>query len=238
MRPRCRLLLLILVPLVVVAVATPTVIHAGDEPSSSHAEASRIASRAPTSPTNKHSADDVTWDDTLGVRLPVSHDHGPHRMESDRAAGFARTEAGAGFAAAHLVARTSPSVGPSVFSATLVEQVRGPNRIAMEQLVTEQYEQQRQRAGVQPGRRIPGADAELVGYRVEGYETDSPHATIQLLLTSADLRASGRFLAVLVTLQWADGDWQLIAPPQGDWATVSRLVATRPTGLVGFGEAG
>jgi hypothetical protein len=238
MSSRWQLVLVVLAPIVAVAVAMPAVLNRDDKPAPSPAEPRPTSVHVLPSPAPSEPADDVTWDDALGVRLAVSHIHGPQRIGGDRAAGFARTEAGAGFAAAHLVARTSPSVGPAVFSATLAEQVRGPNRLAMEQLVTEEYEQQRQRAGVQQGQRIPGADAEVVGYRVESYENDAVHATVLLVLTSPGLRASGRFLSVVVTLQWADDDWQLIAPPQGDWVTVSRVVATPPTGLVGFGEAG
>lgn len=235
MASRRRITVSALAVTVILAVSVPLVIGSGDEPVPPRAQPG--AQSIQVSPAAQPAGNGMRWDESLNVRLPVSDDHGPRRIQAGRAWGFSRTESGTGFVAAHLVARTSPSVGPAVFSGTLAEQVRGPNRIAMEQLVAEQYEQQRQQAGVRPGEPIPGADAELVGYRAEGFEANAAQATVQLVLASPELRAKGRFLAVLVTVQWADADWQLVAPPQGDWATVSRVLGTPPAGMVAFGEA-
>ena len=143
---------------------------------------------------------------------------------------------GAALAAANLVPRTSPNVGPAIFGVTLSEQVRGPNRLAMARLVAAEYELQRQRSGVPEGARLPGADAELLGYAGADVSAHGTHATVQLALTSPDLRATDRLLVVFVSLQWADGDWQLIAPPQGDWGNVSSIETTPPSALRTFGE--
>lgn len=182
--------------------------------------------------------DDLRWDDTLGVALPVSAEHGPRQVSDGRAAGFSGTETGAAFAAAHVVLRTSPNVGPAVFGPTMAEQVSGPNRIALEQLVTEQYDLLRQQLDVSAGAPLPGADAEVLGYRVESFDSGSGHVTIQLALTSADLRATDQLLVILASLKWADGDWKLVAPPQGDWATVSHVVTSPPTGMLEFDGVG
>lgn len=230
-----RITVFALAATVILAVSVPLVIGSGDQPVPP--DTPPAAQPVQVSPPTQPAGNGVSWDETLNVRLPVSDDHGPRHIQDGRAWGFSRTESGTGFAAAHLVARTSPSVGPAVFSATLAEQVRGPNRIAMEQLVTEEYEQHRQRAGVHPGEPIPGADAEFVGYRADGYDPDGAQVIVQLVLASPELRASGRFLAVLATVQWADQDWQLVAPPQGDWGTVSRVLSTPPAGMVVFGKA-
>jgi hypothetical protein len=33
-----------------------------------------------------------------------------------------------------------------------------------------------------------------------------------------------QLVSVLVQLVWVDGDWRLVAPPRGDWSTVSTLL--------------
>lgn len=179
---------------------------------------------------------DFRWDDALGVRLPVSRRDGPRHLTAASASGYTQTIAGAALAAANLVPRTSPSVGPAVFNATLDTQVRGANRDVMVRVISADYQQQRQRAGVPDGHRLPGVDAELVGYAVAGLSGANDHAVVSLALTSPDLSSSDELLVVRVSLQWADGDWQLIAPPQGDWSTVSRIKTSPPTGLRRFDD--
>ena len=225
----------LIVPAVVIAAVISTVVAAGHGSDPTPARVG-LPVLAQPQPTPSRVAPDVHWDSSLGVRLPVSQRNGPRLLKAGRASGFTRTQAGAALAAANLVPRTSPNVGPAIFGVTLSEQVRGPNRMAMARLVAAEYELQRQRSGVPEGSRLPGADAELLGYAGAGVGADGTHATVQLALTSPDLRATDRLLVVFVSLQWADGDWQLIAPPQGDWGNVSNIETTPPSALRTFGE--
>lgn len=174
------------------------------------------------------------WVDVHGVALPVSARHGPAHVDDARSSGFAKTEAGAAIAAAHLLTRVSPSAGPAAFEPTLAEQVVGPNRDALRQAVSEQYQAMSAR-----GAPIGALESELVGFQLEdGLGLPADTATVRIVLTSPELRASGRTLEALVALQWSDGDWRLVAPPQGDWSITTRVATTTPPAMVAFDEVG
>jgi hypothetical protein len=235
MRSKTRRLGLIACALITAAVSTAVVVTRVSQPPPSSAS-------RPTPSFTQHEASpartpDVAWDDALGLQLPLSQTAGPRRRHSGIARGFSRTDLGAAFAAANLVPRTSPNVGPAIFGETLDEQVRGPNREAMARQVATDYQTQRRRAGVRDGAQLPSTDAELVGYANPRLSKGGAHATVQLVLTSPDLRATDQLLVMLVSLQWSDGDWQLIAPPQGDWGTVSSVATRPPSGMQTFGGA-
>lgn len=180
--------------------------------------------------------DQLSWTSANGVALPVSTTHGPRDMHAGRASGFSHTEVGAAFAAAHLVAMTSPSVGPDVFEPTLADQVVGANATTMAGQVAEQYRALRLSAGVQEGRAVPGANANVVGFALDAYDADAGHATVRLVLTSPELRRSERMLELPITLTWSDGDWRLLAPPNGGWDSLAQVATTVPAGLMRYDE--
>lgn len=180
--------------------------------------------------------EELTWTSAHGVALPVSTVHGPREMHDGRASGFSRTEVGAAIAAAHLVAMTSPSVGPAVFEPTLAVQVVGANASVMAERVAEQYQALRLSAGVQAGRSVPGADADLVGFALDAFDRETGHATVRLVLTSAELRSGDRVLELSVVLTWSAGDWRLVAPPNGVWDSVARVAISLPVGLVRYDQ--
>ena len=72
---------------------------------------------------------------------------------------------------------------------------------------------------------------QLVGYRVATYDPDDGSAVIDVVLDSAQLAESERYLQVTVSLQWLNDDWWLVAPPKGDWALVSTPLGALPDGL-------
>ena len=102
------------------------------------------------------------WVDVHGVALPVSARHGPARVDGARSSGFAKTEAGAAIAAAHLLTRVSPSAGPAACGSPLAT---GPPRASEQEsaacspprtAVAAQV-QHRQRAGRTPRHLGDGA---------------------------------------------------------------------------------
>ncbi len=189
-----------------------------DAPAATREAPSSRRADPPIEPT----ATGVRWDATLAIALPVSSSHGPAILTPTTAAAFDRTRQGAALAAAHLLARTSPRVGPDVFTPTLDTQVRGPNRTALATSVQAAYDTEAAGLGVVDGAPLPGADAQLIGYRFVRYaEAD---AAVEVLLSSTALRVDGQLVAIRVSLQWSDADWQLIAPPRGDWAVVTTVV--------------
>lgn len=178
--------------------------------------------------------DQIRWDATLGVALPVSITQGPSILTPARAASFGASQLGAALAAVHLLARTSPRVGPAVFTPVLDEQVYGPNRQALADTVRAGYADEAAQLGLEAGEPLPGADAELVGYRIIHF-ADSD-AAVEVVLSSTALRVDGHQVAVRVSLQRTDDDWVLIAPPRGDWGVVTTVLTTQPTDVLTFGE--
>lgn len=179
---------------------------------------------------------EVHWDASLAVPLPVSEAHGPAELTAARAARFGLSRLGAAIAAAHLLARTSPRVGSDVFTATLEHQVRGPNRQALSDAVQTAYDVEATDLGVPAGQPLPGADAEVVGYRVVHYSPSD--AAVEVVLSSTALRVDRQLVAVRVSLQRSDDDWALIAPPRGDWGVVTTVLTSRPTEVVPYVEVG
>lgn len=189
---------------------------------------------AASDPADTDEGGEVSWTSSHGVSLPVSVRHGPQRAHGGSVSGFARTRPGAAIAAAHLVVMTSPTVGPTVFGPTIARQVVGPNAHVMATGVAQQYQALRLAAGVEEGRPLPGADADVMGFVLDAY--DGEHAVVRLILTSPDLRTGGRVVELLATLAWAEGDWKLVAPPNGVWDSLARVAAAPPEGLQRFEE--
>lgn len=178
---------------------------------------------------------ETTWVDVAGVQLPVSRTHGPRTVTPAAAAGFSRSEAGAALAAVHILIRSSAAAGPSSFEPTITRQVTGANAAAMKLLARQQYQQLRSERGVADGAPVNG-DARVVGYRVASFGSTGATAGIEVFLTSADVTAKQQLLRFDVQLQWADGDWRAIAPPRGDWGSVTTVLSEQPAGLLRYGE--
>ncbi len=183
---------------------------------------------------NDATAGAVRWDATLAVPLPVSATQGPMTLTSASAASFGPSRLGAAIAAAHLLARTSPRVGPGVYSFTLELQVRGPNRQALSDAVRSAYDTEARKLGLVGGEPLPGADAELVGYRMVHYS--SSDAAVEVVLSSTALRVDDQVVVVRVSLQRSDDDWVLVAPPRGDWGVVTTVLPDRPADTVAYVE--
>jgi uncharacterized protein YceK len=186
---------------------------------------------------------EVRWQDVAGVQLPFSAVDGPHRTADGLAAGYSHTQAGAALAAIQFLARTSATAGPNIYQPVLDHQVTGSNLPAMRLLLDQQYHQLQAKVGVAEGAVIPGNDATVAGYLVRAYSVrsdgqDAATAPLGVVLSSAQLQAKGEFVEFEVSLIWLRGDWQLIAPPQGDWSTVAEALTATPTDLHDYHQIG
>lgn len=177
-------------------------------------------------------AGDVRWDSTLAVALPVSTTQGPNSVTATRVSGFGPSRLGAAIAAAHLLARTSPRVGPAVFTPTLDEQVRGPNRQALADAALTAYQREASSLSLVAGEPLPGADAEIVGYRIVHHSVSD--AAVEVVLSSTPLRVDGQLVVVRVALQRSGGDWVLVAPPRGDWGVVTTVLTATPADVLPY----
>jgi hypothetical protein len=176
---------------------------------------------------------DVSWTTVAGVRLPFSRADGPHSVTPTTASGFSHSRRGAGLAAVHVLMRSSPTAGPQTFEPTITQQVAGANVAAMKLLTAEEYAQLRNDAGVAAGQPVDG-DAQILGYRTEAFAGAT--ASESVLLASPALQAKGQVLRVDVRLQWAAGDWRVVAPPRGDWAASTSVLSATPDGVLQYDE--
>lgn len=177
---------------------------------------------------------DIAWESVAGVDLPVSRAHGPRATGDGRAAGYSASELGAALAAVHILVRTGSNVGPDIYEPTITQQVTGANAAAMKVLTDQQYQQLRATIGVEDGAPLPGGNAEVLGYRVAAFAADS--ATVEVVMTSPDL--GGQVVRFGVVLRRSANDWQVVAPPRGDWGSVITTLSTAPDGTLRYGEGG
>jgi hypothetical protein len=190
---------------------------------------------APTSITASDGSD-VTWDEVAGVALPASRLHGPRITSRGRAAGYSRSERGAAFAAVHVLIRTSAASGPRVFEPVLASQVVGTHAGAMKAAVANEYQQLRAQYGVPHGEPIPGGDARVRGYRIATFDAGARRAWVDVALASAQLGSPTRVVDFTVELRWSEGDWRVVAPPDGDWSSRATLLGSPPAGLIPYGD--
>lgn len=168
--------------------------------------------------------EDLSFAEVAGVRLAVSDTAGPQHISGGLASGFARTQAGAALAAAHILVRIHPEVGADVFGPTLAHQVVGDDTEALVANVAEAYEQllhQWPAAYGEPAGRLYLA---IPGYRVDSF-TDTDATVALLIEVPAD--GGGSLLgATTLRLRWQDGDWVLVAPAQGVFADTALVDET------------
>lgn len=197
--------------------------HPTDAPDAGHAP-SAPGSPAPSAPA-------VTWHDVAGVDLPFSTVHGPRVTEHGQAAGYTHTEQGAALAAVQVLMRTSATAGPDVYRPVLTGQVIGPTATTLAHSLDERYQHLRaQHAGpIVDGRPIPGNNATIAGYLATGHDDPTDLAVVDVLLTAPTLDA-GQLIDFIVTLRWTDGDWRVIAPPDGDWGNLTYRLDAPPPG--------
>jgi hypothetical protein len=165
---------------------------------------------------------DLVWQDVGGMELPYSVSTGPTNTLAGLASGFAHNAAGAVLAAAHIIIRINPELGPDVFGPTLREQVVGPAADAARTTVNDAYGQLRQDAGVPYGDPVGQLSAVLRGFRVEEYS--ETNADVRLVVEGPD--GSGGLLtsAMLLHLRWSNDDWVLVLPAGWQFITAYVLV--------------
>ena len=67
------------------------------------------------------------------------------------------------------------------------------------------------------------------------YSPQADSAVVDVVLTSSDLAATGRFVAFRVSLVWSNSDWRVVAPPDGDWGSVATTLGATPAGRLDYG---
>jgi hypothetical protein len=170
----------------------------------------------------------VTWTGFHGIALPASAKDGPRHVSGGLAWGFTDTPRGALLAAVNIAVRTAAQLGPAVFGPTIRYQVTGPDTAALAQADATAWAALRAAARTRPARIAAHRDAAIAGYRFESW---AAAAGLVDVITRAPDTGGGTVLAVTaVRVAWLYGDWRVLAPPGGTWASSATTVPS----LAGF----
>jgi len=170
----------------------------------------------------------LNWIGFHGMQLPVSPADGPHDTRDGLASGFTDTPQGALLAAINIGVRTAAQWGTAIFEPTITRQVTGPDATALLQADEAASAQIGAAAGAG---LVPPAEqgyAAEVGYRFLAWSRSS--AVVDVV--SAGPAANGTTVLASTRIQvlWLRGDWRVVAPPGGNWASA----ATAITSLNGY----
>jgi hypothetical protein len=150
---------------------------------------------------------DVTWKLVGKTAVPTSREAGPFQTTTTTAAGYAHTAIGALIAAAQLGIRSDFDAGRSVWEPTVSQQfVPGRNR---DRLLDRMRSRSPSAAGQAPL-------VQIAGFLYQAYSADT--AVIAMLYQAVD-DPDSTYVTTL-TVQWRDGDWRMVAPPDGSWAAL------------------
>ncbi len=173
----------------------------------------------------------LRWTDFGGIELPVSRSAGPHDIHGDRAWGFADTPLGALLAAVNIGVRANAQWGPDVFGPTIRDQVTGPDARALLADCQANYEQAIQAEGVPAGQSLGRAYVTEEAFRWVSYTPVI--ATVDVVSAGPGDQGTTVRAVTRIEVEWSGTDWQVIAPPGGDWGN-SAAPLTSLTGYTRF----
>ena len=231
---RRRRLTLLLVAAIVAAVATQTYARLSPvnpaRTAATNAEPSTAAG-TPASATAGVGRLDLRWSDFHGIELPVSTQAGPLHMQHGLAWGFTDTPLGAVLAAVNIGVRTAAQWGPGIYQPTITYEVTGPDAHALLAADDSDYAALQAAAHVAPGQPAGRGYAVEAAYRLAAY---TPRTATADIVSEGPASNGTTVLAVTrIQLLWQSGDWRVIAPPGGTWAS-SATTATSLTGYTTF----
>ena len=173
----------------------------------------------------------LRWADFGGIELPVSRSAGPHDVRGGLAWGFADTPLGALLAAVNIGVRANAQWGPGIFGPTIRDQVTGPDAAALLAGCRTSYDQAIQGEGVTAGQSLGRAYVAEEAFR---WVTFSPvSATVDIVSAGPGDQGSTVRAVTRIEVEWSGTDWQVIAPPGGDWGN-SAAPLTSLTGYTRF----
>jgi len=228
---RRRRILLLAVMLALVWVVLALVYAPGRPGRGSTAPAARhrpapTASYPPARPrgTVATAGQDLSWSDFHGIQLPASAQDGPRHVDGGLAWGFADTPRGALLAAVNIGVRTAALWGPAIYAPTIARQVTGPYAAALLAADASDYAQLRVAARVRAGQPAGRGYAVEAAYRFAAW---APGDTTVDIVTAAPGSGGTEVLAVTrIEVVWRRGDWRVVAPPGGDWASSASSVSS------------
>lgn len=154
----------------------------------------------------------VTWELFEGVPLPYSATAGPRLVDGPVYAGFARSQAGALLAAAHLATRYLLTPSPGWRQVVARQVLPGPGRDA--------YVRLRATVDDVPDAANAGGQGQPAGFRVLAFTPD-----VAVVQEAIRFPRSGVLQVTSTTLRWAGGDWRLQLQPDGSTSPTAQQVA-------------
>jgi hypothetical protein len=171
---------------------------------------------------------DLTWVSFHGMQLPASASAGPRDSRGGLASGFADTPQGALLAAVNIGVRTAAQWGTAIFKPTITRQVTGPDTTALLQAEETAYAQLRATAKVRPGQPAGQGYAAETGYRFVAWSPAA--ATVDVVTAGPGANGTTVLASTRIEVVWLGGDWQVVAPPGGNWANAAIAI----TSLTGY----
>jgi len=203
-------------------------------PSRKGTPATRAHVHARTSGSRKSAtarASGLNWTDFHGIELPASAQDGPHHSSGGLARGFSDTTLGAVLAAVNIVVRTAAQWGPAIYLPTIRSQVTGPGASALLKAGASGSAAVRAAARGRPGQPVGRGYAVEVAYRIAAYAPAA--ATVDIITEGPGNSGTTVMVVTRIDVVWLHGDWRVVAPAGGDWAS-SAASASSLAGYITF----
>ena len=229
---RRRRLAVLLAVVTVAAVATQQLARphpAGPSQTATASAASRTVQHAhraarPPKARKPSTEPSITWTDFHGIQLPVSAEAGPHYRHRGLAGGFTDTPLGAVLAAVNIAVRTAAQWGPPIYRPTINHQVTGPAAATLLAADRSDYAALRAAAHVAPGQPAGRGYAVEAAYRLAAYTPSA--ATADIVSEGPAGNGTTAIAVTRIQVVWRRGDWRVVAPPGGTWASSASTVSS------------
>lgn len=205
------------------------------KPRAIHAHHTNRGPRAGTESSPADAGQGLSWVNFHGIELPISPHDGPRDTSHGLAQGFTDTPRGALLAAINIGVRTAALWGPAIYTPTITHQVTGPDAAALLNSDTSNYKGLRAMTHVQAGQAAGRGYAVEAAYRFDAW---TPAGAAVDVVSEGPGSGGSTVLAVTrIEVVWQRGDWRVVAPPGGDWASSAASVSSL-TGYIAFPSEG
>ena len=161
----------------------------------------------------------LRWSYYHGVELPSSPAAGPRETSGGLASGFTDTPLGALLAALNIAVRANAQWGPGIYGPTIRDQVTGPDAAALLSGCQADYAQASQAAHITGGAPLGNAYVSEEAFRWVAWTPSD--ATVDLVSAGPGSQGTTVQATTRVEVVWSGGDWQVVAPPGGDWGNAA-----------------
>jgi hypothetical protein len=200
-----------------------------------HARRAKAADAGAARPSLSTAGAGLNWTDFYGIQLPDSAEDGPRHVRHGLAWGFSDTPGGALVAAVNIGVRTAALWGPAIYRPTIHHEVTGPGTGALLSADAGDYAALRAAARVRPGRPAGRGYAVEAAFRFATYKRTD--ATVDVVTEGPGTGSATVLVATRIELVWQRGDWRVVAPADGNWASSANAVSSL-TGYIAFQDQG